>query len=185
MISAAHTNNIKIASPLAVQHVPIEKIPRSGFSSLAAYSIRLEAINRLPDIDTALFCCAAYGEERLFHMRPVTEIDTMLDAQLKFILFLIREMLIHFLGRKHGKIIVALDRALPSDPLIAACAEGLRSSIERMRSRYRGKPVDIHIAPISGKRIEQNIDDLINLLKKKGDRQKNIGEKTGLFRSSK
>lgn len=141
-------------------------------SPISARTLVLHGLTTLRSIDGAVLVYSVDRTKVPFHEQSAANFESRIDCELKGYLFLVRELLIHFVRGQNGSVDFVLHD--PSehlvDPVAAASAGAFRSMVQSLFVLYQNEPVLLRGFSSESERTEDFASFIWATIEEKGDR---------------
>jgi NAD(P)-dependent dehydrogenase (short-subunit alcohol dehydrogenase family) len=136
-------SNLDRPSSLDVPEDAAGSTPWNRRSPLSARSVLLRAVNVLGTLDEAIIVYSSEDKFRPFHELTAAEMEAKIDADVKGYLFIMKEVLAHFMRQRRGTLSLVFQRPSESlgSPLEASSAAAFRSIGDELFAAYQNEPI--------------------------------------------
>ena len=121
------------------------ELPWNRRSLLSARNVILQGLNTYGAIDRAIIVHVAEAESHPLHELPPVSIETVVDDKVKSPLFMIKELLQHFLRAQTGSLSFALHEpaGVPRTALAASAAAGFSALVGSLLGIYQNEEFQV------------------------------------------
>lgn len=120
-------------------------VPWNPISPVSARNVVLRAVGSYTAIDQAIVVHSLTNERKPLHELALNQLQEIVDVQLKSHLFLIKEILGHFLKRKSGVLSLVVEGAVRSElpTMDALVTEGFVALVNSLMASYQNDPITV------------------------------------------
>ena len=161
-------------------------VPWNRISPVSARNVVLRAVGSYAAIDQAIVVHSLTNERKPLHELALNQLQEIVDVQLKSHLFLIKEILAHFLKRKSGVLSLVVEGAVRGElpTMDALVTEGFVSLINSLMASYQNDPIAVIGFDAQPSEPKDYASFILSALAHDPHPGKwlHFGEKSGLFR---
>jgi hypothetical protein len=141
-------------------------------SPIAARTLVLHALTSLGTLDSVLLVYSVDRSKSPFHEQSAARFEERVDRELKGYLFLVRELLIHFVRTGVGTLDFVLHDPQQHivDPVASAAAGAFRSMVQSLFVLYQNEPILLRGFSSESEKLDEFVEFIWSTIREKGDR---------------